>query len=188
MHDAGKGIDRRNDSLHCHIGQRLHSGLARRKKRRACRWRLAAELAHDVGRRRQIIGLGETPFITFDESIEQPVTILFPGTLACHQLDGAQEPYYIDSGRASSGVVEVIEPPCILRYRELLDVRVAVQPHNWQVAQITAQIVAHPRDPGPVDEAEIIVRIGSKSLDQLGRRAFERFRVGSGAPRRAPCP
>ena len=129
------------------------------------------------------MGLGETPLITFDESIEQPVTILFPGTLACHEIDGAQEPYYIDNGRASSGVVEVIEPPCILRYRELLDVRVAVQPHNWQVAQITAEIVADPRDPGAVDESEIIVRVGSESLDQLGRRAFERFRLGSERPR-----
>src|SRR4029453_12531446 len=45
QHDAAKGFDRRNDSIHCHIGQRLHSGLARRKKRRACRWRLAAWLA-----------------------------------------------------------------------------------------------------------------------------------------------
>ena len=125
------------------------------------------------------MGLGETPLITFHESIEEPVTILFPGTLACHEIDGAQESYDIDSGRTSSGVVEIIEPPCILRYRELLDVRVAVQPHNWQVAQITAQIVADPRDPGPVDESEKSVRVGSKSLDQLGRRAFERFRLGS---------
>ena len=46
------------------------------------------------------MGLGKTPLITFDESIEQPVTILFPGTLACHQIDGAQEPYDINSGRA----------------------------------------------------------------------------------------
>ena len=61
--------------------------------------------------------------------------------------------------------------------------RVAVQPHNWQVAQITAQIVADPRDPGPVDESEIIVRVGSKSLDQLGCRASEGFRLGSERPR-----
>ena len=128
---------------------------------------------------RQILGLGETPLIAFHESIEQPVTILFPGTLTCHEIDGAQEPHDIDSRRASSGVVEVIEPPCILRYRELLDVRVAVQPHDWQFSQISAQIVADPRDPGPVDESEINVRVGSESLDQLGRRAFERFRLGS---------
>ena len=50
--DAGKGFDRRDESLHCHIGQRLHLGLAPREKRRARRWRLGAQPTYDIGRRR----------------------------------------------------------------------------------------------------------------------------------------
>jgi hypothetical protein len=57
--------------------------------------------------------------------------------------------------------------------------RVAVQPHNWQLLQISAEIVAYTRDPGAVDESEISVRVGSKLLDQRRRRLFERFWCGS---------
>ncbi len=128
------------------------------------------------------MGISEAPFIAFDESIEQPVTILFPGTLTSHEIDRAQEPHDIDHGRASGGVVEIVEPPGILRERELLDMRVAVQSHDWQAVQITAEIIADTRDPGAVDESEIIVRIRAESLDQLGRREFERFRLGSNRP------
>ena len=83
------------------------------------------------------------------------------------------------------------EPESLERAAPELIERLRADPYNyfrfvnrtWQVAQITAQIVAYPRDPGPVDESEIIVRVGSKSLDQLGRRAFEGFRLGSERPR-----
>src|SRR5215510_10876697 len=61
--------------------------------------------------------------------------------------------------------------------------RVAVQPHNWQALQITAEVVADTRYPGAVDESEIIVRVSAESLHQLGRRVFERFRLGSNRPR-----
>jgi hypothetical protein len=57
--------------------------------------------------------------------------------------------------------------------------RVAVQPHNRQASQFSAEIITDPRDPGAVDEAEINVRVGAKSLDQLGRRMFERFPLSS---------
>ena len=125
------------------------------------------------------MGLGETPLVAFDESIKQPVTILFPGTLTSREIDRAQEPHDIDHGRASSGVVEVIESPCILRYRELFDMRVAVQPHNRQFLQVPPERITDTRDPGAVDESKIIKRVSSESLDQLGRRAFERSRLGS---------
>src|SRR5262245_5379351 len=61
--------------------------------------------------------------------------------------------------------------------------RVAVQPHNWQALQITAKVVADTRYPGAVDESKIIVRVSAESLNQLGRRVFERFRLGSNRPR-----
>ena len=60
--------------------------------------------------------------------------------------------------------------------------RVAVQPHDWQVPHICLEYVAGTRDPGAVDESEIIVLVGSESLDQLGLRVFERFRLGSERP------
>jgi hypothetical protein len=125
------------------------------------------------------VGLGETSRIAFDESIEQLVTIFFPRASTSHEIDRAQEPHDIDNGWASGGVVEVIDPPGILRQRELLDMRVAVQPHNWQAFQITAEVVANTRYPGAVNESEIIVRVSAESLNQLGRRALERFRRGS---------
>src|SRR5262249_26469935 len=131
-HDARKGFHPRKDSLHGRIGQRLHLGLAPSEKCRACRWRLGAQPSYDFGWRRQILGLDESLLIAFDKSIKQRVTLLFPGTLARCEIDRAQEPLDIDNGRASSGVVEVIEPPCILHNRELFDMRVAVQAHKWQ--------------------------------------------------------
>jgi hypothetical protein len=159
-------------------------GLARRERNAA---RVAGAWLRSrrtiVRRRRQIIGLGETPLITFDESIEQPVTILFPGTPACHEIDGAQEPYISTAAGPRAESFEVIEPPCILRYRNCSTCASPCNRTTGRFAQITAQIVADPRDPGPVDEPEIIVRVGSKSLDQLGRRAFEGFRLGSERPR-----
>ena len=123
------------------------------------------------------MGLGETPLVAFAESIKQPVTILFPGTLTSREIDRAQEPHDIDHGRASSGVVEVVEPPCILCQCELLDVRVAVQAHNRQAFQIPGEVVADPPNPGAVDEAKIIVWVGPELLDQRGRRPFKGFRV-----------
>jgi hypothetical protein len=187
QHDARKSFDRRDDSPHRYIGQRLHLALAPCKKRRACPGRLGTQLTHDVGRRRQIIGLGETPLIAFDESIEQRITILFPGASTGHEIDRAQEPHDIDHRRASGGGVEVIDPPGILGQRELLDMRVSMQPHNWQALQITAEVVADTRDPRAVDESEIIVRVSAESLDQLGRRVFERFQLGAERPRAARC-
>jgi hypothetical protein len=76
-----------------------------------------------------------------------------------------------------SGVIEVIEPPCILRHRKLLDVRIAVQTDDWQSFQIPAEVIAHSCDPRAVDESEIIVRVGSEPCDQLGCGAFEKFQV-----------
>jgi hypothetical protein len=66
-------------------------------------------------------------------------------------------------------------------------VRVAVQPHNRQASQFSAEIITDPRNPGPIDEAEINVRVGAKSLDQLGRRMFQGFRVGSERLRSVCC-
>src|SRR4030095_4773010 len=111
------------------------------------------------------MGLRKTPFIAGDESIEQFVAILFPGTLPRHEFDRAQKTYDIDNRRAASGVVEVIEPPGIARYRERCDMRGAVQSHTRKAFHISAKVVADPRDPLPVDESEIIVRVGSKSRD-----------------------
>jgi hypothetical protein len=125
------------------------------------------------------MGLGKTPPVAGDELIEQPVTMFFPGTLPRHEIDGAQKAYDIDNRRALRGVIEIIESPCIPRYRELFDMRVAVQSHNRQPFHISAKGVAHPREPRPVDESEIIVRVGSKSLDQFGRRNFQGFWLGS---------
>ena len=65
----------------------------------------------------------------------------------------------------------------MLRHGELLDVRVAVQAYNRQAWQIFAEVAADSRDPGAVDEAKIIVWVGSEPLDQLGRRPFEGFRL-----------
>src|SRR5258707_9760915 len=100
-------------------------------------------------------------------------------TLTSHEIDRAQKPHDIDNCRATGRVVEVIDPPGILRQRELFDMRVAVQPHNWQPFQITAEVVADTRYPGTVDESGIIVRVSAESPEQLGRRVFKRSRLGS---------
>ena len=129
-----------------------------------------------------MIRLYEALLVTLDEPIKQPVAIFFPGTATSDEVDRTQKPHDIDNSRSAGRIIEVVEPPCILRYRELLYVRVAVQTDNWQPFQIPAEVVAHSCDPGPVDESEIIVRVGSKSLDQLGRRALKGFRLGSERP------
>ena len=125
-----------------------------------------------------MIRLYETPLVSFDETIKQPVTILLPGTPASDEVDRTQEPHDVDNSRSTGRVIEVVEPPCILSQRKLLDVRVAVQTNNWQPFQIPGEVVAHSCDPGTVDESEIIVRVGTEPFDQLGCAAFKRFRVG----------
>ena len=124
-----------------------------------------------------MIRLYETLFVTFDETIKKNVAILLPGTPTSDEVDRTQEPNDIDNSRSAGRVIEVVEPPCISRQRELLDVRVAVQTDNWQPFQIPAEVVAHSCDPGAIDESKIIVRIGTKPFDQLGCGAFERFQV-----------
>src|SRR5688572_9588914 len=119
----------------------------------------------------------ETPLVSFDETIKQPVAILLPGTPTSDEIDRTQKPHDIDNSRSAGGVIEVVEPPCILRQRKLLDVRIAVQTDNWQPFQIPAEVVAHSCDPGAVDESEIIVRVGTEPFNQLGCGAFERFQV-----------
>ena len=51
--------------------------------------------------------------------------MLFPGTLPRHEIDGAQKAYDIDNRGSLSGIIEIIESPCIARYRELFDMRFA---------------------------------------------------------------
>src|SRR6185295_16221110 len=125
------------------------------EKRRARGWRLGAQPTYDLRPRRGITRIGQAPLIAFYESIEQRATTLFPRTLTRREIDGTQKPNDIDSGRASGGVVEIIQSPGVLHERELLNVRIAVQAHNRQAFQILAEVVADPRDPRPVDEAEI---------------------------------
>ena len=72
----------------------------------------------------------------------------------------------------------------MLHHGELLDVRVPVQAYNRQAWQIFAEVAADSRDPGAVNEAKIIVWVGSEPLDQLGRRPFEGFRL---RPQRLPA-
>ena len=77
------------------------------------------------------------------------------------EIDGAEEARDIDNRRASSGVVEVIESPGIPRYRELFDMSVAVQSYYWQFFQISAEDMTDARNPRPIDETEIVLRVSS---------------------------
>src|SRR5262245_38275109 len=80
---------------------------------------------------------------------------------------------------------KIIEPPRVLRERELLEVRDTVEAHNRGRPEVSPEDIAHARDPGAVDESEVNVRVGSESFDQLRRRAIER--TGSGRSGAAPA-
>ena len=105
--------------------------------------------------------------VAFEESVDERITIARPSALTSRKIDRAQEPHDIDQRRASRGVVEVVEPPRVACERELFDVRIPVQPHVGEIAQVFPEHLADSRDPRPVDESEVIEGGGLQPLDQL---------------------
>ena len=74
------------------------------------------------------------------------------------------------------GVVEVVEPPGVLRQRELLDVRIAVKAHDRDVLRV-AEGVADARGPGTIDVSAVREWIRAQSIDEFGRRALQHRRL-----------
>lgn len=85
----------------------------------------------------------------------------------------AEEPNDVHQRRTSCRIVEVIEAPCVLGDRELLDVRVSVQTYDRHVGQVCSEHLAYARDPGPVDEPGVIRRIVPQPIDQFARRELD---------------
>ena len=136
-----------------------------------------------------IVRLREASSISCKESVEQRFATAAPIAPTERQVDRAQEPNDVHQRRASRRIVEIIETPCVLGDRELFDVRVPVQTYDRHVGHVCSEHLAHARDPGPVDEPEVI-RSDWPAADRSARAArarWRRVRAAAALGRRCPA-
>src|SRR4030095_12840857 len=98
-----------------------------------------------------------------EKAVPELVAIARPATLTRCKIDRAEEPDDVNHRGTACGGVEVVEPPGLLRQRELLDVRVAVEADDRHVRR-AGEGLADARGPGAIDEPEIGERISSQSI------------------------
>ena len=128
--------------------------------------------------RRSNVRLCQRLSIPFKEPVEQRVTTGSPRALTHCQIDRSQEPNNIDQCRASSGVVEIIKTPRVLRHRELFNVRVAVETCDRQIPHLISEHFAHARSPGSVDESKVRERISPQPIEQIAGGNLDGSRFG----------
>ena len=115
-----------------------------------------------------MIRVGETRPVSLEEAVPERVPIVRPVALTSGKIDGPKEADDVDERRSASGVVEVVEAPCVSCNGELLQVGIAVESHDRRVRHVSED-VADADGPGAIDEPKVREGVGSQAIEQIGR-------------------